>query len=358
MNSEASSTQSQTRSRKGQLLWVLRLVLGLAVVGVLIAWQSEGVRRALERASWPLLLGAVAFYLSTQLLSALKWQLLLNAALRAQNPDELHEATSTRPAPLTWLECYRIYLIGMFWNLFMPTSIGGDAMRAFLAGRRTGNLPLAASSILTERLTGFIALILIGTIGMTVQIGAARTGEAGGNRAGSTLLLALGLLATFALLVLIARSFAYRLETKLHSASTPETEHGLQGKVLRLWIRLHRALDVYGLPSTRGTLALAVVMSLMFQSTQILLNYYLARGVGLDLPIETFLWLVPSLAIASMIPLGIGGLGVREAAAVALIAGSVGTASPGTIIAWSLLGQATLWLSALPGAVAHAMRRD
>ena len=186
LNSESAATQSETRSRKGILTWALRLVLGLIVVGVLIAWQGEGVRRALERASWPLLFGAVAFYLSTQLVSALKWQLLLNAALNTQHTSSSYDEVNTRPEPLSWLECYRIYLIGMFWNLFMPTSIGGDAMRAFLAGRRAGNLPLAASSILAERLTGFIALIAIGTIGMVIQIGATREDEADGNRAVST----------------------------------------------------------------------------------------------------------------------------------------------------------------------------
>jgi uncharacterized protein (TIRG00374 family) len=366
--------------------WLLRLALGVIMVGVLVAWQGQSVRQALASASWPLLLGAVVFYLASQGISAAKWQMLLNAAARATKnqaansessdaaiTDHKHRSTldasrltaSTPDTPLAWTECYRIYLIGMFWNLWMPTSIGGDAMRAYLATRRSGNLPLAASSILVERLTGFVSLMAIGAAGLLLRIKAeAQSSAAGGRQAWSTLILAVALLAGFCLTLFVARHLAYNLEAKLHNQSTPEdaaaAPTGWQTKVARLWIKLHRALDIYLLPSTRGALLAALLMSVVFQSIQIALNIWLARAVGLDLPLETFLWLMPSLAIAAMLPLGIGGLGVREAAAVALLGGALATHHivPGTVIAWSLLWQATLWLSALPGAIAHALRRD
>jgi len=95
-------------------------------------------------------------------------------------------------------------------------------------------------------------------------------------------------------------------------------------------------------------LGLAILLSLLVQCLQISLNVGLARVVGLDLPATTFLWLVPLLAVASMIPLGVGGLGVREASATLLLQGS--GAADERILLWSLLWQATIWLSGLPGA--------
>jgi uncharacterized protein (TIRG00374 family) len=368
---EEALLDAPAQARPAIWKWLLRLGLGLVLVGVLVVWQGQSVRQALASASWPLLLGAVGFYLASQGISAAKWQMLLNAAShathlkhsRAEGTADAHQ--STLAAPLAWAECYRIYLIGMFWNLWMPTSIGGDAMRAYLAAKRTGNLPLAASSILVERLTGFISLMAIGAAGLLLRIKAeAQSSDAGSHQAWSTLALAVGLLVVFCALLFVARQLAYNLEAKLHSQSTladaATSPTGWQNKIARLWIKMHRALDIYLLPSTRGALLAALLMSVVFQSVQIMLNIWLARAVGLELPLETFLWLMPSLAIAAMLPLGIGGLGVREAAAVALLGGSLAThhASPGTIIAWSLLWQATLWLSALPGAIAHALRRD
>jgi hypothetical protein len=57
-----------------------------------------------------------------------------------------------------------------------------------------------------------------------------------------------------------------------------------------------------------------LLISLAFQASQIGLGIGLGRAVGLDLPTATFVWLVPLLALASLVPVGIGGLGVRVAA--------------------------------------------
>src|SRR5690606_14299379 len=133
--------------------------------------------------------------------------------------------------------------------------------------------------------------------------------------------------------LLISRRFATKYEAAEETA-------GLKGKVLRIWTKVHDALDEYSRPRTRGALAMAFVMSLVFQSSMIALNLLLAVAVGLALPIEVLLWLIPALSLASMLPLGIGGLGVREAAALALLNDAppeLFQAAPGYIIAWSLL---------------------
>jgi hypothetical protein len=94
-----------------------------------------------------------------------------------------------------------------------------------------------------------------------------------------------------------------------------------------------------------------MLLSLLFQASQIGLNIVLARSLGLEVPAIAFWWLVPVLALASLVPVGVGGLGVREAAAVTLLHGAgittANTAS--TIVLWSLLWQATVWLSSAPG---------
>jgi len=55
----------------------------------------------------------------------------------------------------------RYYLIGIFFNNFLPTSIGGDAMRACLLTARYGRGSSAISSVLAERFSGFLALLLV-----------------------------------------------------------------------------------------------------------------------------------------------------------------------------------------------------
>jgi uncharacterized membrane protein YbhN (UPF0104 family) len=133
------------------------------------------------------------------------------------------------------------------------------------------------------------------------------------------------------------RHTVYRLE---------KTASGKTGKLIIKWASLHRELDFYAARERWGTLALALAISFILQSAQVAINIYLARAAGLQTPVTTFLWLVPLLSLMSMVPIGIGGLGVREAAAVAVL----GSHEPdGAVIAWSLLFQATVWLASLPG---------
>jgi uncharacterized membrane protein YbhN (UPF0104 family) len=145
-------------------------------------------------------------------------------------------------------------------------------------------------------------------------------------------------LATIGFLAL--RFTAYRLEKKLGAKA-----HKIS-KVIQKWAALHREMDFYTARERRGTLALALALSFVFQSAQVGINIYLARAAGLQTPLVTFLWLVPLLSLMSLVPIGIGGLGVRETAAIAVLGNQEPTT---TILVWSLLYQATIWLACLPG---------
>jgi uncharacterized protein (TIRG00374 family) len=304
--------------RTALVRWLVRLVLGLAIVTGLVMWRGgDKTWRVLQAVPWPVLAGSVVFYWLGQVLSAWKWQYLLRA----------------RGAHLSLAECCRLYLVGMFWNLWMPTNIGGDAVRAYMAGPQCGGAASAASSILVERLTGFLALLAIGVAGLMIGVL-----QGARNAQGVHLVLAAtAVLVLCAVCVLAARAAAYRF-----AARAPDN------KWLRKWAALHRSLDFYAQRERRPVLVTALVLSLLFQGSQVVLNIALARVVGLDLPALAFWWLVPLLALASLVPLGIGGLGVREAAAVALLHNSEGVAVD-NIVAWSLLWQATVWLASLPG---------
>jgi uncharacterized membrane protein YbhN (UPF0104 family) len=112
---------------------------------------------------------------------------------------------------------------------------------------------------------------------------------------------------------------------------------------------LQALLANYMQPGRRGVLASALLLSFGVQILQIVINIGLARTVGLPIPAATFWWVTPTLALSTVLPLGIGGLGVREAAAVALLHSA--NVSVGMVVAWSLLWQAIVWLSSLIGGV-------
>ena len=291
-------------SRLAPWKWLLRVVIGVAIVALLLHRRDAAAQVAQTLRAVPLwvVIGAVAFYWAGQILSAWKWQILLRA----------------RGANVSLATCCRLYAAGMFGNLWLPTNVGGDALRATLLAARAPNLGRAdaLASIAVERLTGFAALLIIAA-GALLSRGA-------GAQGWQTLLLACAFFAIVGALTWLLLRFNH-----------PKIA------------RLRAALSFYARPQHRGTMLWALALSFAFQISQVLLNIGLARASGLDLPARIFWWLGPLLSLSGLIPAGIGGLGVREAAAVALLRGW--PVSAGQIIGWSLLWQATVWLASLPG---------
>ena len=286
--------------------WALRLALGAAIIALLLSRREAATQVAQTLRAVPVwvILSAVAFYWAGQVLSAWKWQLLLRA----------------RGARVSLGQCCRIYTAGMFGNLWLPTNVGGDALRATLLARSAPQLGKsgALASILVERLTGFAALVFIAATALLL--------DASNAQGWKTLALSLALFAALG-------AGGWALVRVRHPKIA----------------RLRAALSVYAHSRTRGVLWEALALSLLFQISQVLLNIGLARASGLQLPLAVFWWLGPLLSLSGLVPAGIGGLGVREAAAVALLQGW--PVSVGQIVGWSLLWQATVWLASLPGAL-------
>jgi uncharacterized protein (TIRG00374 family) len=328
---ESSPTPaSSTSPPRAAWKWFIRLGLGILIVTILLR-QAEGadLGRVMRQVSPAVLLGSLLAYCAGQLLSAWRWQLLLNAA------------RPTNAAPLSLTTCARIYFIGMFWNLWMPTSIGGDAARSYLAGQRGIGLGAAATSVFMDRFVGMIGLLLICCAGLLVQVARPSaetpTMQAAWRVVGIAVLCALlGLMAV----VLLARSKGG------DSAAPPQsTSTGWRAKLAGL----QELLANYAQPGRRMVLASALLLSFGVQILQIIINIGLARTVGLPIPAATLWWVTPTLALSTVLPLGIGGLGVREAAAVALLHSA--DVPVGMVVAWSLLWQAIVWLSSLLGGV-------
>jgi uncharacterized membrane protein YbhN (UPF0104 family) len=124
-----------------------RLGISLALLAWL-AWRTDWgqVTQAFAGLRWGLWAAAVGLYLVTQVVSGFRWQLLARPLGFRQ--------------PLRHFVGY--YFIGMFWNLFLPTSMGGDVVRAwYLAAGGAGRRVEALLSVLADRLSGLALLVLL-----------------------------------------------------------------------------------------------------------------------------------------------------------------------------------------------------
>src|SRR5260370_27638433 len=122
--------------------------LRLGVSGVLlgwIAWHTDWVQmgQAFARLRVGLWLAALATLALTQAVSALRWQMLARP-LGFDRP--LWQYTG-------------FYFIGMYFNLLLPTSVGGDVVRAWYLDRRSGRRLAAFVAVLLDRLSRLLVLL-------------------------------------------------------------------------------------------------------------------------------------------------------------------------------------------------------
>jgi glycosyltransferase 2 family protein len=121
-------------------------LIKLAVMAVLLAFLYRKVDfaefgSALADFHWGWLPLIYAMFLVNSGISALKWKLLL----------------ASDGVRVPFFSLLSSYLIGSFFNMFLPSSIGGDAYRVVETSRHGGGAKSFAS-VFADRLSGFLAL--------------------------------------------------------------------------------------------------------------------------------------------------------------------------------------------------------
>ncbi|MGH2570356.1 MAG: lysylphosphatidylglycerol synthase transmembrane domain-containing protein [bacterium] len=266
------------------LLRILRIV----VSGVLLFWVLE---QAHLREIGAVLAGAnfwwiVAAFLVNSAgngLGAWRWQLLL----RSQG----------RRIPI--LQLTGSYFVGLFFNMFLPSTIGGDVARATSAKRRGGGtLTENLTVVLVERLIGLQATLALGGI-------AAVTGVAGRIDPRLPFLLLGLLLLALAGLLLALNAAVRRLILRLAAGFPIEFVRNTVGKMLAAFELFSRA---------RGTLLANFALSLAFQFLLIVHFWLVQFAFRQAVPFSAYVAIVPVVFCVMMLPISINGLGVRESA--------------------------------------------
>jgi uncharacterized protein (TIRG00374 family) len=268
----------------------------------------------------------VAAYAAGQWLSAWRWWLLL------------------RPVQLAvlYLRMVAFYFIGMFFNFFLPTIVGGDAVKAILLARETGAPARATMSVFMERNLGLLALLTIATVAAIVAPPVAVRGV-------SILQLALLLFAGFIVAnIVLADRRAYHFIDYL-VAMTPLA--GMRSRAASLY----DAVVPYRERRWWGITAAAVAQSFLFQAVVILVVFLNANAIDQRPPVAALAVFVPLISLAGMLPISVNGLGIREALSL-LLFGRVGVPADAAV-SMAFLYFAVTFVASLPGGVVYALQR-
>jgi uncharacterized membrane protein YbhN (UPF0104 family) len=192
---------------------------------------------------------------------------------------------------------FRGYLLGLFYGFFLPGVLSGDAVRIVICIKRTNSLiGTATAAVLLERVSGLLALLCIAFIIYSIfpEISSVLLTIEDAQLLG--MLSVAGVIGI--VILLLSRHIWMRF---LPQENSKGPFNFLRAAILTLC-------------NLRGqTLGLVLILSAMFQAINIVAVFLLSRAMNLGLPVVVFFAVVPIVYLATVIPISLGGIGVREA---------------------------------------------
>jgi len=261
---------------------ILKATLSFGLLAFLFyRTDSESLVRVMASTNWLMLVPAAIILFSTTLLQNLRWSIIL------RNFD-LH---------VEYFRLFRIVLIGCFFNLFLPSSVGGDFFRAWYLGKheKTG-VSLAATTTLIDRISGLSALMILGLFCSFFSH----------QSLGGVQLRVIFMAIFLVFMTGIVMFFHPVLHRVLERFLIKVKAVRIAGKLPPIYEGAARFRK--NIPD----IALTTGLSLVIQVISISSVWVAARAMNIDAPFLVFLIFVPLINIAVAVPLTINGVGLRE----------------------------------------------
>jgi uncharacterized protein (TIRG00374 family) len=199
---------------------------------------------------------------------------------------------------LPFLELWRQTIIGSFLNQCLPSSVGGDVYRGYMAKRHGLSTEWAISSTLIDRLYGLMSLVLLGVLALPFEFSTLLQSYLG-------LSIIICLLATFVGFILLVFFPQY--------SSTVLKEMALIKPLMLFSQRLYSTLT-----QNQSTFNI-FLFSMITASGLIIPLYTTSISMNLSLTFSQILVSLPFIFLVSVLPVSFAGWGLREGAMVATL---------------------------------------
>jgi uncharacterized protein (TIRG00374 family) len=306
---------------------VLKIAVSVALLALLFSRvDARRLWTIARHASMAWLAAALLIYFLTVLTSVWRWRLLLHA----------QGVTVPRHTLLG------SYLVATFFNNFLPSNVGGDVIRIRDTARPARSTTLATVVVLSDRVLGLLALVLVAAIGASAaaEVPAHAVSPIWPSWLWAGFLLCAAAAAP-AVLAPIGFSRLLQPLTVFH----PEWVGG----------RIEKLTDVLSrFREQPAAIASCFVAAVIVQASMIV--FYLAVIYALHLRVNV--WdlavIVPISFVVQLLPVSVGGFGVREAT-FSIYFAKIGLPIESAVV-MSLVGAALLMLFSLTGAAVYVAR--
>ena len=297
----------KVRSRlKRTVVGLFRVAVSLGLLCII--FYKVGLATALERVvqvDWSALALASALILLTIAFHAKRWLIVV----------------SMRGYSWRFRSALRETWIGYFFNQLLPSSVGGDGVRALRLYQSGIPVVIALRAVLTERIFGFIACTLLGVLAVPVMVSLAPSSPA---------TIAVGLIVVMGLLGIL---FLLRGDLRVLSFLPVR----IKNEIRQLSDALHNKT------LSRWALAVSFAMQFLIAATVAVLS----TGLGLSVHPILVAVLFQPVTLITLVPITLAGWGIREGALVAVLA-AIGVSSEDALPLSLCFGTIVLFAS-VPG---------
>ncbi|TAM41267.1 flippase-like domain-containing protein [bacterium] len=185
---------------------------------------------------------------------------------------------------------------GVFFSIFLPSTIGGDVVRTADLAEHTRKAKEVIATVFLDRLSGYISLVFVVLPAILLGRGLVRD-----KVVLSSVAVIIGLLVI--ILLVLFNSFIYSRITRF--LTTPGAE-----KIKEMIKDMHREIHVFR--HRRKIIVYNLFLSFLVQLITPVTIYFIALSLGVKINFIYFLIFMPIIGAITLLPVAIGGLGLRE----------------------------------------------
>ncbi len=331
LNIRMQQELKQQPARKNTRRILIKCIVSCLLLAYLIyKADMSAIWSALKTASPFWIVVSFSLHIIGFLLTALRWKMLLAA----------------RGSHLSTWYLLRSVLIGIFFNNFLPSTVGGDVYRAYDTAGQVGSKTESMTVVVVERLTGIFALGLFAIFALF--LGFSHFGRI------PIIWLAITGLGTAFLLFLAAMNHHVARAIKAIFEHPEMIKFPFLRKVQAKSKQIYDALCVY--KRNKRVMFVAFLLALFLQINVIVHYYFISSALGLNVPLTYFFLIIPVVTVILMVPIFINGVGGRELV-YTLLLGVFGVTKP-EAIAFSWIAFGMVLVQGIAGGVVYVVRKD
>jgi len=265
---------------------LISFVLRISISVILLAFLFEQVDKkamleVIKNSHKGILFFAFAVFFFNYLFCLFRWEMLLKAA-------KIH---------LPFKRIVISFAGGVFFNLFLPSTIGGDLVRSIDLSSYTQKPKEVVATVFLDRLSGFVSLAIVAVLALLFGWKFIQD---------KNVVIYVGIIVAILIIILLAlfNPFIFsKINRLLHSPRA--------GRIIESLKNLHQEIHIFR--HQKKIIAGNLALSLAVQLIGPLSFYITALSLGIKINIIYFLIFIPIISAVTLLPISIGGLGLRDA---------------------------------------------